>query len=281
MTANRDQADYWSGAPGRKWIDFATDLDAMHAGVLDLLLEHAALKAGEHILDIGCGAGASSLDAARQVGPTGSVMGLDISAPLLDFARERAVQEGLTNIEFVHGDAQVIHPEPPVDALISRFGMMFFDDPARAFTNLAAAVCPGGRLVFAAWCGPEENPWFSTARQVAARHLPADDAPADPHAPGPMAFADGGRVVDLMRGAGLSEAGYTSHDVDLRPDGGLEAAVALAQRVGPVGRQISLHNPGAAVRQALEEDLRNSFAELSGPGAFSVPARVHIFAART
>lgn len=278
MTDNQDQADYWSGAPGRKWIDYAVELDAMHQGALDLLLDHAALQSGERVLDVGCGAGASTIAAARQVAPGGHVLGLDISAPLIALGQERAAKDGVQNLDFLHGDAQLVRPETPVDVLISRFGMMFFADPVSAFANLAATLRPGGRMAFVAWCAPDQNPWFGTAAQIAGRHLPAD-GPADPHAPGPTAFADGARVVGLMEAAGLKGARVSSHDISLRPPGGLEAAVSLAMVIGPAGRLVSLHQPDEAVRRALASDLREAFGALSGDGAFAVPARVNLFQA--
>ena len=144
--ANSAQADFWASAAGYQWIAREASLDTMMSGVLARVLHHADLQSGEHVLDIGCGTGASCLAASRLAGNAGHVTGLDIAAQLLDRARSRATDAGARNITFQLADAQT-HAFTPasVDAVISRFGVMFFDDPVAAFANMARAIKPGGK----------------------------------------------------------------------------------------------------------------------------------------
>jgi SAM-dependent methyltransferase len=202
---NRDQADYWNSPAGQQWIDHETALDANHAPVLDVLLDRAALKPGQGVLDLGCGTGASTIRAAGIVGPQGCAEGVDISTVMLDRARIRAYDSHATNVAFTLADAQTHRFSPAeFDIMISRFGMMFFNDPVAAFANIARAIRPGGRMVFAAWGPLPRNPWFLIPRDIAIARLGAP-APLDPSAPGPFAFADSARVIHLMAQAGLRD----------------------------------------------------------------------------
>ena len=168
--ANSAQADYWNSEPGYQWIAQETFLDATMAAILDRLLERTDIRPNEKLLDVGCGTGASTLAAAIKTGPAGHVTGLDIAEQLLNRARKRSDDAGLRNTSFILADAQT-HPFVPesFDAIISRFGLMFFDDPVAAFANMARGLKPKGRLVFAAWAPAAENPWFSSP---ATRQLP-------------------------------------------------------------------------------------------------------------
>ena len=202
--ANADQATFWNAQPGQNWVDFQADLDAQLSEVTDRLLAACAARPGERVLDIGCGAGGSTLALAAAVGAVGSVLGLDLSEPLLARAEERRRDLALGNVRFARGDAQD-HPFAPggFDLAASRFGVMFFADPVAAFRNIARALRPGGRLVFVAWAGPEHNPWFAIPQRAAVARL-GPVAPTPPDAPGPMAFRDAARVTGLLEAAGLA-----------------------------------------------------------------------------
>ncbi|ETX29184.1 class I SAM-dependent methyltransferase [Roseivivax isoporae] len=273
---NAAQAEAWGGDMGRRWAARTADLEAQMAGVLDVLLDRAALAPGERVLDIGCGAGGSTRAAARAVGPSGSALGLDISAPLLALARERAPD----NARFVQADAQVHGFDgPPFDAALSRFGVMFFDDPVAAFANIRSALAPGGRLVMACWAGPEGNPWFTDPRDAAVARL-GPVPQGDPDAAGPMAFRDPSRVLPILAAAGFADAGVETVTPDLHLPDGWAAMERMLPEIGPI--------PGILrERGGTQEDLRAILGTLHarwrdriGPDGIRLPARVRIYAAR-
>ena len=156
-TANQDQRDAWNGDSGQRWVADADHRDAIHAPVAEALIAAAHLTAGEDVLDIGCGCGATTLAAGRDATP-GTATGIDLSAPMLDIARHRADAADDATVSYLEADAQT-HPFAPgaYDVAISRFGTMFFDDPVAAFANVAHGVRPGGRLCFATWQPLEAN----------------------------------------------------------------------------------------------------------------------------
>jgi SAM-dependent methyltransferase len=171
----------------------------------EAMLETVGLRPGERVLDVGCGHGTTTFEAARLVAPGGVAVGNDISAPLLDLARSRAAAAGIGNVEFVEGDAQ-LHPfeQETFDVIISRFGTMFFTDPEAAFANLGRAVRPGGRMAFVAWQDPLKAEWIAVAVRAVAPHVGFPDLGA-PGAPGPFAFADGDRLRRIVEAGGFTD----------------------------------------------------------------------------
>lgn len=276
--ANAAQADYWSSGPGRRWIDHEEVLDQAMAGILRLLVDGAALRPGDRVADVGCGTGASTLAAAAMVQPD-PVLGVDISEPLLDRARARAEAAGLRNVDFLLADAQTHRFERAAfDVVISRFGMMFFEDPGAAFGNLAQALRPGGRMVFVAWAETARNPWFQIPQEAAIRRLGAPP-PTDPQAPGPFAFADADRVVDLLRTAGLGQVRAETLDTVLTPPGDLAAAARVASQVGPAARIMMARNGSEEDAKAIEARIAEGLRPYEQDGSVRVPAVVHLFSA--
>ena len=159
-TENTEQYEAWNGDSGRRWAADADRRDRILAPVADALLAAADPRPGERVLDLGCGCGVTSLAAAQAVGPGGTVTGIDLSAPMLELARDRRNTTALTHIDVVEGDAQSHDLGGPFDLAIGRFGTMFFADPTAAFTNLAAAMRPGGRLCLATWQPLVANEWL-------------------------------------------------------------------------------------------------------------------------
>lgn len=199
MSVNAEQAEYWNGPEGRYWAEREARFDAMLAPFLAPVLDAAAIGPGDRVLDVGCGNGALSRAAAAR---GARVTGVDISAPMLARARAHAAGEGLV-VDFVDADAQVHSFPEPFDAVVSRFGVMFFADPAAAFANLAAALRPGGRLAFVCWQAQSANEWVAVPAGAMLPIVgPPDPVPAD--APGPFAFADPERVTGLLEGAGFN-----------------------------------------------------------------------------
>lgn len=257
---NAAQIAYWNEKAGAVWTEFQERLDALFAPLTSLALEAAAPVAGERVIDIGCGCGATVLALANRVGPGGVVTGLDVSAPMSARARERIAAAGLINAKVVVADAAT-HAFPPadVDLLFSRFGIMFFADPVAAFANLRRALRKGGRLRCAVWRPLTENPWF-LAPLSAARTLVPLQPPTDPDAPGPFALADADRTIALLHDAGWHDVRLTRQDVPMRfaPQGQLDEAIDIATRVGPLARILADENPDVRlrVRQAVGEVLQ-------------------------
>ncbi len=268
---NAEQIEYWNETSGPKWVALADVLDAQIGPLGELAMARAALRAGERVLDVGCGCGQTILELARRVGPRGHVQGIDISGPMLARARERARQGGVSNAEFLLADAQTAALERGrFDLLFSRFGVMFFADPAAAFGNLRRALVSGGRLAFVCWQPLGANPWMAVPLAAAAVHIPMP-APPPAGAPGPFSFGDPERVARVLAQAGFTDVSLESIETTLRVggDGGLEGAVRfLLEGVGPTSavlREASEALRGkvsSAVRAALEPYLTARGVEL-------------------
>jgi len=254
---NAQQIEYWNEQAGPKWISENARLDAMLAPLGLAALERAQPRSGERVLDIGCGVGQTSLQLAARVGPTGSVLGVDISAPMLARARERAAAEKLPNLRFEIADAQTAALTPgSVDLVFSRFGVMFFADPEAAFTNIGRALRPGGRLTFVCWQALGLNPWMRDMVAAIAKHVQLPAPPA-PDAPGPFAFADAARVRGILERAGFRNVKHEPVTGELSLGGTLDEALSFAIEIGPAGTALrdapeSQRPPAiAAVRDAL------------------------------
>ncbi|HWK53968.1 MAG TPA: methyltransferase domain-containing protein [Hyphomicrobiales bacterium] len=192
----------WAHQAGRRWRANLDPLERTIAPIGDATLALAAVQTGERVLDVGCGGGLTSLALAERVGDGGEVLGIDIAPPLIETARARAAEHEFRNLRFLLADAATVTLQPGgYDCLFSRFGLMFFQDPAGALCNLRAQLRSGGRIVFCCWGSPQQNPWASLLGGIIRRHL---DLPApDPLAPGPFAFADTVRLQSLLQGAGF------------------------------------------------------------------------------
>src|SRR5262245_18186906 len=200
---NVEQAEYWSGTGGEHWVAEQARYDRMVTGFGDRVVEVLSPRAGERVLDVGCGNGALSLAIGPLVAPEGSVLGLDISGPMLAVAGRRARAAGQENVGFERGDAQVHDlPDGGFDAVVSRFGVMFFDDPQAAFANLARALRPGGRIVIACWQELMANSWLMVPVAAALTQVPMPDL-GELAGPGPFSLAKPDDVRSVLDGAGL------------------------------------------------------------------------------
>lgn len=233
---NQDQIDYWNGEAGEKWVIHSDRLDAMLAPFAEQVLHEAALKDGDKVIDIGCGAGVLSIMAAAH---GGSVTGVDVSKPMLALAKRRADASG-ADAKFMAADATNIMLPADHDVLISRFGVMFFDDPKAAFTNLRKAMKPGGRLAFACWQAPDKNAWAITPLMIAMPFLKTPPARPEPRTPGPFAFADPDYVSEILSGSGWSDIKIGSYETEVKmPGDAPEESAAFMLKMGPIGRLMS------------------------------------------
>jgi SAM-dependent methyltransferase len=207
------------------------------------------------------------------------VMGLDISAPLLDRARWRGRDAAVGNVVWREGDAQVAPlPAAHFDLVVSRFGVMFFDDPTAAFVNIARAIKPGGRLHFACWQPTERNPWYTFPSRSLAPYI---ELPALPfgQGPGPFAFGDPDHVRAVLTAAGFTNVGIDGFEtrLGLGTDGSVEATIAFVTR-GPLGQALAAA-PDDARRSGIEA-LRSAMADHVGEGEVRFPAAAWFVTAR-
>lgn len=198
--ANHEMAAAWDGHEGDVWAEHAERYDMTGVRIWKAFLDRRPISERDHVLDIGCGTGRSTLDAAR-LAPAGHALGVDLSARMLERARERCAAEGIGNVRFVQADAQV-HPfDDTFDVAISRFGTMFFADPVAAFGNIGGALRPGGRLAVLAWQELGRNEWLTVLREALA--LGRDLPQPPPSAPGPFGLADPDHVRRVLDAAGF------------------------------------------------------------------------------
>ncbi|MEQ9519803.1 MAG: class I SAM-dependent methyltransferase [Parvibaculum sp.] len=230
---NQAQKDFWNGPAGAGWVSGQESMDRSLSGVTEALLARANVRPGERVIDIGCGTGETSLLAASGAGQSGLVLGVDISGPMSSLARDRAVAAGLANVTFKVADAQTDALLDRASLLLSRFGVMFFEDPVAAFANMRAHMAPGGRLCFACWQSPKLNQWVSLPVSIVRKYV-TDDAPRDPHAPGPFAFADPARLEKILGDAGWRDIAIEPVDFEMPWGSSPEAAAAGLVERGPV-----------------------------------------------
>jgi SAM-dependent methyltransferase len=231
-TRNEAQIAYWNSIGGDRWVAAADHTDRMMKPVQEILFNRADLRPGMGVLEIGCGCGETVAEIAKRVGSTGRVLGVDVSQQMLALARTRLA--GLPQAELLEADAGV-HPfEQFADLVISRFGVMFFGDPAAAFANIRKALKPGGRLVFAAWRAVRENEWTQVPLEAALSAGVPPEPPLAPEVPGPFSFADPERMRRILTAAGFGELAISAADpvLDIAAGGGLEAAVQQAMTIG-------------------------------------------------
>jgi SAM-dependent methyltransferase len=251
--ANTAQAEQWnSGEDVAHWIRNQARYDRMNEPFTALILDAAALLPGSHVLDVGCGCGGTTLAAARLIAP-GRAVGIDLSGPMLARAQAGVEAAGLGNVVFQLGDAQV-HPLGPdrFDAVISRFGVMFFADPVAGFANIRSATRPGGRLVFVCWQPLAANQWLLVPRAALAEHVPPPAGSGSGDGPGMFAFADPDRVGQILAASGWRDIEITSEHVSIRVGGGgsVEDAVGFL-RTGSMARMMLAGADADTVDQAV------------------------------
>lgn len=274
---NTDQRDFWTDQAGPTWVAEMAAMDHLLAPVLDQVLALANLHSGARVLDIGCGGGTSTLAAGARVGPAGHVTGLDISATLLDVAAQRA--KGSPQVKYLQADAQTYAFDAgQTDCMISRFGVMFFEDPNAAFFNMAQALRPGGQMVFACWGLIPNNPYFTMPAQIAKQML-GPVPKTDPDGPGPFAFREVERVKAILQHAGMEKIFAQSVDLMLLAQGDVATTVDLLCQIGPAQRSIAHHQPDGARLAAFKDALGDGLAQFQTPDGLAIPASINFFTA--
>jgi SAM-dependent methyltransferase len=243
-----------------------------------LAIDRGAPRSGEFVLDVGCGCGDSTLALSGRVGLGGHVVGIDVSSPMLARARERAEAAGLKNARFELADAQTHDFAAGVDLVFSRFGVMFFSDPRAAFSNLARALAPGGRLAFVCWQSIERNPWMGLPLEVVERHLGAAEHP-NPGEPGPFAFADSVEVEAILIDAGFVDVALEPVRRGLRLGADLGSALAfVADSVGMTASMLREAPP--ELRARCVQDLCEMLGDHVAAGGVHLDAAVWIVSAK-
>jgi ubiquinone/menaquinone biosynthesis C-methylase UbiE len=276
---NADQIAYWNGPGGRRWADRQAAQDIVLKPVLDALIDCAKPSVGERILDVGCGSGASTNAFAKKVGPSGRVFGIDVSGPMLERARQSTPKDA--PIDYELADATVYPFDPAsFDLLASRFGVMFFAEPAVSFANLRKGLKPTGRLAFACWQEPRENPFFMAPLQAVYRHVPKLPQ-LGPEDPGPFSFSSEARVRRILGEAGFSDIAMEPHrlELDVAIGRGMDAAIQSALEIGPASRALEGHP--ADVRAAAGNSMREALAPYAKGESVLLPAAIWIVTART
>lgn len=291
MTGPAPDGDAWAGERVRRWIAQSAGLEAQLAPVSDLLFAAAGLGPGESVLDVGCGTGPTTRAAAALVGTAGHVTGLDVSADMLGAAAQRPVGADSASIEWVTADAVTwTPPDPAYDVVLSRFGVMFFSDPAAAFAHLAVATRPGGRLALAVWQRRDASALFAVPLHAAVAALreagiAATSDGTDLEAfvatddEGPFSLHDPVVTTALLEDAGWRDVETAAHLLSL-PFGGTlapDAAAAAALGFGPT-RLLLAGQPPAAVA-AAEAAIAAAFADHLVDGHVVLAGAVHLVTA--
>jgi SAM-dependent methyltransferase len=255
---NEAEIAYWNSAGGRHWVERQQFQDLVLGPILLATLEQAQLRRGERVVDVGCGTGASSIALAERAGSSGQVLGIDVSGPMLARAAER-LPPGVP-VRFVRADATTYRFESAAfDLRFSRFGVMFFADPARTFANLRTALKPSGRLAFACWRKFDENPWLQVPLRATLEHVAPLPRPG-PEDPGPFSFASEQHVHRILADAGFRSVVLEPRDFDLdiACGGGIEEALKAAMALGPTSRALQDHGPEtrAAVASSILRALQ-------------------------
>jgi SAM-dependent methyltransferase len=277
--SNAAQIEFWNGPTGQRWTRLQKPIEDNLRPFTEAVLKRLAPQPGERIADVGCGAGDTSMALAERVQATGFVLGVDISRPLLQRATARAANTPEYPIRFVEADAAAYAFERGTfDALFSRFGVMFFADPAAAFANMRRALKPGGRIAFCCWRDRRENPWATLPVQAARKHLAELPPAPGPDEPGPFAFADSARIQRILASAGFAKAACEKFDPILTYGDGARSAADYLTQMGPIGSVLQEHPE--ALRAQVADTLAGMLETNREAGPLRLAAAVWIVTAR-
>jgi SAM-dependent methyltransferase len=274
--SNEQALRAWDGADGSYWAEQEEIFDRSVGAYNAAFLAAAAIRPTDRVLDIGCGNGETSRDAAR-LASSGEVLGVDLSSRMIEVARRRAVEHGLANVRFVQADAQV-HPFPAgwYDTAVSRTGTMFFGDPVAAFANIAAALRPGGRLTMLTWKSVVENEWIREFFGAAATYREVPMPP--PGAPSPFALSEPDRVRAILDEAGYREVDLVGHEEPMYFGPDAPTALRFILGLGPI--RMMLHGVDAYRRAGIENGLRASVERHTTPDGVRYPSSAWVITAR-
>jgi SAM-dependent methyltransferase len=276
---NSEQIAEWNGAVGARWATEQVVMDELTAPYGNAALKAAGVRPNERVIDVGCGCGDTSLALGRSVGSGGSVVGVDVSGPMLEVARRRAREAGAGNVTFEQADASSAKLPGELDLLYSRFGVMFFAAPVPAFAHMRRALKDSGRVAFVCWQGPRENPWAIVPVMAGRTALKLEFGPADPFAPGPFAFGDPNRVRAILLEANFRDVEADPFETRMPLGPSPRKAAEDSARLGPLARLVREMGPEhlptivAAVERAFEPLAADD-------GSVSLPGRAWVVTAK-
>ena len=215
------------------------------------------------MIDVGCGCGGTSIEIARIIGETGAVLGIDVSQPMLEIARSHGASANLPQLAFSTGDASEVDLPRNTDLLYSRFGVMFFGQPSKAFAHLRTSLRPGGRCVFVCWRLPRDNPWAMTPLSAARAALGVTQPPANHHAPGPFAFADEDRVRAILSDSGFQAVGVRRFDAQIDLGATPRVAAENSAQIGPASRFV--REMGSEQLPVIVDAIERALAAVAAP----------------
>jgi len=256
-----DFVKFWNEVLAPKFIRFKHVLVDGLTHHSEAIFPTLPVKAGDSVLDVGCGFGDTAIKLAGIVGPTGKVVGIDCCDAFLDYAREDAAAQGISNVSFERGDAEIALPVSEYDFVFSRFGTMFFNNPVAAMRNMRRALKPGGRMVHIVWRNREDNPWLSMAKEVVLRFLPAPGEDALTCGPGPFSMADEDMVRGMMTSAGYTDITFTRVDAPVLVGRNVADAIEFQLALGPAGEVYrEAGDEAEAKRGEIEKALTDAIA---------------------
>lgn len=270
----------WAGPGGERWLANLDRFESMIQPIGDALLELADFHDGEKVIDLGCGAGATSVEIARRVGVKGSVTGLDISEGLLKEATRRATADGLKQLRFILGDAaQAPLPKAAADCVLSRFGSMFFSDPYAAFAHIHGFLKPGGRIALACWAPLAQNPWMMEVRQAVSRHFAVP--PMIPRTPGPFAFDNPDYLRDILSKAKFSNVTIIPWHGDIPVGGkGTDPDIAAGFLLKAVSMAQFIKDASESLKATVHKELTALLKPRNGADGVVMPASAWMVSGR-
>ena len=268
-TQSAEYVDFWNEILVPKFIKYKHILVDGLTHHSEAIFPSLPVRTGDRVLDVGCGFGDTAIQLAERVGPNGSVIGQDCCQAFLDYGRDDAARQGITNVDFVEGDALVDQFAPEFDFVFSRFGTMFFANPVAGLRNMRSALKPGGTVTHIVWRTPADNPWLSMAKDVVLQFLPPPGEDARTCGPGPFSMADQATVTKMMEIAGFEDISFTRVDALVLVGRTVEDAIDFQLTLGPAGEVFreagdEAEEKRSEIEAALAEAINAQKKEASG-----------------
>jgi SAM-dependent methyltransferase len=278
---NEEATEAWSGVLFDRFVQYRELIVDGLGGFSEVALSMYPPKAGDRVLDIGCGFGDTTQQLAEIVGSKGQAVGVDVSEPFIEASIAEAKEAGVQNVDFFAGDVQVMDLGGPYDYVFSRMGVMFFANPVQALRNILESLRPGGRFVASVWRRKLDNPWVHRAEEVVERYLEESEDSDEPTCgPGPFSMANADTVSEQLEIAGFERPTFTRCDLPFRIGNDLDHAVAYNMALGPAAEIIRLAGDEAdRIRPRLEAEIRDAIKDYSGPDGVVAQASTWIVSA--
>ncbi len=256
--AHNDYVDFWNTILVPKFIKYKHVLVDGLTHHSEAIFPSLPVKAGDRVLDVGCGFGDTAIKLARLVGPSGHATGVDCCEAFMAYGRREAEGEGLDNIDFIEADALTAPFEPEHDFVFSRFGTMFFASPVAGLRNMRAALKPGGIMTHIVWRTRADNPWLSMAKDVVLKFLPPPGEDALTCGPGPFSMADEEMVTGMMKAAGYADISFRRVDAPVLIGHNIDDAIDFQLALGPAGE---VYREAGAMAEERRDEIRAALAE--------------------